>query len=141
MNIPVPAVARAAAIALLSLGAAACSVTATPDRPIVPGCGPDDSVPCNHGAGYSCSPGDDPENSDSSLVCSDGVDADGATLYCCVTYASGSSCAPDDTVQGCTGYSYGFSCTGSDRPDDTDSSLVCSDATPAGGALLYCCTD
>jgi hypothetical protein len=43
-------------------------------------------------------------------------------------------------VQGCAGDSFGFSCTGSDTPDEADSSLTCSTATPASGALLYCCT-
>src|SRR6185437_13252567 len=98
------------------------------------------TVACDHATGYSCAPGDNPENSDSSLVCSDGTDVSGATLYCCVQFVS-STCEPDDTVVGCAGDSFGFSCTGTDTPDEADPTLVCSQPTDGGDALLYCCTD
>ena len=144
MKLQVLAAARAAlAIALLPFGAVACSVNASPGAPAgqaEPGCGQDSTVACDRGAGYSCIGNGTPEDTDSSLACSDGVEADGATLYCCVTFAS-STCMPDDTVVGCTGYSYGFSCTGSDTPDQADSTLDCSQPTQGDSALLYCCTD
>jgi hypothetical protein len=143
MKLEVFAAARAVmAIALLPFGAAACSANTSPEAPAgqVEGCGQDSTVSCDQGAGYSCTGNDTPEDTDSSLACSDGVEVDGATLYCCVTFAS-STCMPDDTVVGCTGYSYGFSCTGSDTPDQADSTLDCSQPTQANGALLYCCTD
>ncbi len=91
-------------------------------------------------SGFSCGSGDSPDQTDSSLVCSDGTpSSDGLILYCCIQFTS-SSCAADPSVQGCAGDSFGFSCTGSDTPEDADSSLNCSSPTPAGGALLYCCT-
>ena len=142
MKIHIVASHRIAALSLgavvaASIASTGCSVTTTGPSA---GCGIDDSVACDHATGYSCAPGDDPEASDSSLVCSDGTDVPGATLYCCVQFVS-STCEPDDTVVGCTGYSFGFSCTGTDTPDEADPSLVCSAGTDAGDALLYCCTD
>jgi hypothetical protein len=139
-------IVSASRIAVFSLGAtvlasfasAGCSVNATAAPSV--GCGIDDSVACDHATGYSCAPGDNPEAHDSSLVCSDGTDVSGATLYCCVQFVS-STCQQDNSVVGCTGYSFGFSCTGTDRPDEADPTLVCSDPTIAGGLALYCCTD
>jgi hypothetical protein len=132
---------RYALAALPSLIAlAACTTTVTP--PAAPGCAPDSSVAgCSGNSfGYSCGNGDSPERTNSSLVCSDGVVAsDGFTLFCCIQFTS-TSCAPDSSVSGCQGSSFGFSCTGSDTPDDADSSLTCSSPTQGGdGSLLYCC--
>jgi hypothetical protein len=92
--------------------------------------------------GYSCGNGESPDQSDSSLVCSDGTPSDdGLVLFCCVQFSS-STCQADSSVQGCTGDSIGFSCTGSDSPSDADSSLNCSQPTDGGnGEQLYCCTD
>jgi hypothetical protein len=43
-------------------------------------------------------------------------------------------------VQGCTGNSYGFSCSGSAIPSQADTSLTCSAGVPGNGGLtLYCC--
>ena len=125
----------------VSLGAG-CSATvnAAPSPPGSSGCAQDSSVSCDRATGFSCDSSDRPEDTDSSLVCSEGTPAPGAILYCCVSFTS-SSCAPDETVGGCTGDSFGFSCTGSDTPDEADSSLVCSPPTPGNGVLLYCCTD
>ncbi len=104
------------------------------------GCARDSSVGCDpDSTGYSCDSGESPDQTDSSLVCSDGTPGGGGlTLYCCLQFTS-SSCAPDSSVGGCTGDSFGFSCTGTDTPDEADPSLQCSDATPVNGALLYCC--
>ena len=49
------------------------------------------------------------------------------------------SCAQIASLDGCSNGSQAYSCT-SDRPDDGDSDLVCSDGTKgADGATLYCC--
>jgi hypothetical protein len=53
---------------------------------------------------------------------------------------TGSSCAEDSTVTGCSGGSMGFSCTGNDTPDDSDPSLTCSVGIEGNaGSTLYCC--
>ncbi len=135
--------ALAAGVVGFALVAAGCTATAEagPAPPASSGCGQDSSVACTGGGtGYSCAPGDLPSDDDSSLACSIGVASAGETLYCCVSFTS-STCAPDETVQGCTGNSFGFSCTGNDSPDETDSSLVCSAPVSGNSALLYCCTD
>jgi hypothetical protein len=93
--------------------------------------------------GFSCTGGDTPEQSNSSLYCSDGVQGNaGSLLYCCVTFSVQQiTCAPDPTVQGCISSSIGFSCTGGDTPEQGDPSLVCSQGVPGNaGSLLYCCT-
>ncbi|HEY5146901.1 MAG TPA: hypothetical protein VII82_09040 [Polyangiaceae bacterium] len=133
------------ALCLSGLAFAGCTATtevAPTGAAPAPGCSPDSSVSgCSGNAsGYSCGNGDSPEQTDSSLVCSDGTPAsDGFVLYCCIQFTS-STCAPDSTVSGCDGDSIGFSCTGTDTPDQADSSLNCSDSTPGNaGALLYCC--
>jgi hypothetical protein len=49
------------------------------------------------------------------------------------------SCTASSAVVGCEGGSLGYVCT-SDRPDDGDTNLVCSDGTPgADGVTIYCC--
>ncbi len=106
-------------------------------------CQADDSVTgCQGDAyGFSCAGTDAPDQSDSSLVCSYGVPgSNGDTNYCCVGFTS-TSCQQDPTVTGCSGDSFGFSCTGSDTPSDANAALVCSQAVQgANGDLLYCCT-
>jgi hypothetical protein len=133
----------AAGLVGLAFGVVGCTATATagPAAPASSGCAQDSSVACTGGgAGFSCAIGDIPSDGDPSLACSVGVAAAGEDLYCCVPFTS-TTCAPDTTVRGCSGYSFGFSCTGNDRPDETDSALVCSDPVEGNGALLYCCTD
>jgi hypothetical protein len=52
-----------------------------------------------------------------------------------------SPCSPDSTVTGCVAGSVGYSCTGSDTPNQVDGSLSCSQATAGNaGSSLYCCT-
>ncbi len=117
------------------------SASITPNSPTST-CAPDSSVVCTDGSvGYSCPGADTPDETDSSLTCGAGVESGGLTDYCCidVSFAS-STCAADSSVQGCSGSSFGFSCTGTDTPDQTDSSLTCSTATPGNnGESLYCC--
>jgi hypothetical protein len=126
----------------------ACSATVNADvsgEPTVTGCTQDETVQgCTSGSfGYSCDNGDTPDQSDSSLQCSYGVaDPNGNTDYCCVSFASSATCAQDPTVTGCSGASFGFSCTGSDTPSDDDSSLTCSSGVAGNaGSLLYCCEE
>jgi hypothetical protein len=136
--------ALAAGLVGLAFCLAGCTATAAagPPPPAVSGgCALDSSVACRGGGtGFSCAIGDIPSDADRSLACSVGVAGSDADLYCCVSFSS-TTCAPDATVRGCAGYSFGFSCTGNDRPDETDSSLVCSDPVDGGNALLYCCTN
>lgn len=124
----------------LSVAVAGCTVSSGPPAYT---CDPDPTVqgcPAN-ADGFSCTGGDTPEQSDSSLYCSDGVPGNaGSRLYCCVTFSVHVTCAPDPTVQGCIPSSIGFSCTGGDTPDQGDPSLVCSQGVPGNaGSLLYCC--
>jgi hypothetical protein len=131
---------------LVFVGCLAGLVGCTSNADVAPpsGCAQDPNVVgCEDpSTGFSCGNGERPDQSDSSLVCSDGVTSgDGLILYCCVQFTS-STCEADPSVQGCTGSSFGFSCTGTDSPSDADSSLNCSQPTDGGnGELLYCCTD
>ncbi len=124
-----------------------CTASATVSPP-APGstCAPDSTVVgCSSpSTGYSCTGSDTPADSDATLECSVGEAGNaGSTVYCCLSGTfSSSSCAPDSTVAGCQGGSFGFSCLASDSPDDTDSTLVCSTGVAGNaGATLYCCTD
>ena len=107
-------------------------------------CSQDNSLSCTAGSyGYSCTAGTpDPSAAYPSLICSVPTVAGGFDEYCCgyTTVASGSTCSQDPTVDGCVGDSYGFSCTGSDRPDTDYSGITCSSGTPSGTDTLYCCT-
>jgi hypothetical protein len=90
---------------------------------------------------FSCQGSGRPDQTNSSLVCSEGAPGnDGDTVYCCAAYMpSAGTCAQDTSVQGCGSSSIGFSCSGSDRPDQVNASLVCGNGTSAGGTTLYCC--
>jgi hypothetical protein len=127
------------AMALGIVGVVGCTVNNSTSPPSSP-CGQDSSVSCSNGAtGYSCDGDNNPEDGDSTLDCGPGTADGSGTDYCCITLQQ-STCAPDSSVQGCQAGSYGFSCTGSDTPDDADSNLNCSTGTPASGATLYCCS-
>jgi hypothetical protein len=112
------------------------------DTSEVAGCTADTSIVGCTGAsiGFSCTGSAEPEQSDSSLVCSVGTASGDATLFCCASYsASAGTCAQDATVQGCTGASIGFSCSGTDTPMAVNPSLVCSTGTVGGAGTQYCC--
>jgi hypothetical protein len=129
------------AAAAACLAVVACTVNSTTtNNGVSAACNADTSVVCPTGAtGYTCSGGQTPQATDSSLDCGSGT-ADGSnTDYCCITLTSGTTCSQDSTVQGCQGGSYGFSCTGTDTPDQADSSLNCSTGTPGNNETLYCC--
>jgi len=110
-------------------------------------CAPDSTVAGCSGdsTGYSCTGSDTPDDSDSTLECSVGVQGNaGSTLFCCLAAASSpNSCGPDPTVTTCMPGSFGFSCsTASDDPMAAYTNLTCS--TPVqgnAGSALYCCTD
>ncbi len=112
------------------------------DTSAVAGCAQDTSIVGCTGAsiGFSCTGTAEPEQSDTSLVCSAGTASGDATLFCCASYMpSTGTCAQDGTVQGCTGASIGFSCSGTDNPAAVNPSLVCSTGTPGGAGTQYCC--
>ena len=126
------------------LGLLGCTTNAeVAPPPPVAGCAQDSSVAgcASPSTGFSCGNGESPDQSDSSLVCSVGtVSGDGLTLYCCIQFTS-TSCIADPSVVGCVGSSFGFSCTGTDTPDQADGTLTCSTgvADPSTGDTLYCC--
>jgi hypothetical protein len=105
-------------------------------------CGQDSSVAgCGSAVGYSCTGNAVPTDTDSSLTCSDPtVASDGDSLFCCTSYTStsGSTCNTDSTVN-CSGGGFGFTCGGTDTPDQSDSSLECSTGTVNGSNTQYCC--
>jgi hypothetical protein len=125
------------------VGASACTATVTTGGAGAQ-CSIDGAVAgcAANASGYSCSGGQTPEQTNASLLCSTGTTGTGgATLYCCVTGAfTSNTCGADASVRGCIDSSIGFSCTSDNRPEQTDSSLVCSTGTPdPSGATLYCC--
>ena len=52
-----------------------------------------------------------------------------------------SSCSQDPSVVGCIAGADGYSCSGTDSPDDGDSALSCSSGTASGDLTLYCCVE
>jgi hypothetical protein len=116
-----------------------CSTT----EPIGSACSVDPTLTScgNVSTGYRCSAGVIPTDADPTLVCGAGVDAGaGNQAFCCIQFTS-TTCSPDPDVEGCTGGSYGFSCTSSATPDQENQSLVCSDPLPGeNGKTLYCCS-
>ncbi len=117
-----------------------CCITGTTSS-----CAADASVVgCTGGSsGFSCTSADTPSQGNPALACSSPTPGEaGSLLYCCIGLTgSTGSCAPDSSVVGCTGNSFGFSCTSTDTPDQTQTSLVCSTATSGpDNDLLYCCS-
>ena len=105
------------------------------------GCSSSSSVPCDRGSPYSCSGGDHPANHDPSLTCgTPSRQADGTDAFCCVTPISGSTCAENLNVL-CAYPRVGYSCTGSDTPDQGEPKLTCDAVStdPTTGDALYCC--
>jgi hypothetical protein len=102
-------------------------------------CAVDTTVTCQQGTGWSCTSTTETPDDSNPLVCSTGTADTGKIDYCCVTNSGVSStCSQDSTVAGCQ-EGTGFSCTGTDTPDQSDTSLVCSTGTPDTGKTDYCC--
>ncbi len=124
-------------------GGCTATVTTSPGGGTPSSCSIDSAVGCGANAsGYSCVGGATPEQSSGSLACSGGTPgAVGEQLYCCVDVAfAPNTCGPDASVTGCVAPSIGFSCTSDNRPEQSDTSLVCSSAAPGpAGSTLYCC--
>jgi hypothetical protein len=66
-----------------------------------------------------------------------------ALTGCTVTATTGpsSTCSADSTVVGCVGGAQGYSCSGLDSPDQSNTALNCSPGTLTAGDTLYCCID
>jgi len=129
-------------LALFAGLASGCTATASVSAGGQSRCSLNSAVSCSGGAdGYTCTGAALPSDTDASLDCSNGV-ADGAdTDFCCLTFTATTTCARDATVSSCAPGSYGFSCTGSDTPDQADASLVCSGGVPGNaGSTLFCCS-
>ena len=124
------------AVFAIALGFTGCTVTTTNDQ-----CSPDSTVVCSQGSGYSCTGQQTPVQNDATLNCSMGTMGNaGSTLFCCASASSG-TCGPDPTVATCPAGSSGYSCTGSDTPPQTDSTLSCGMGSAGNaGSTIYCCT-
>jgi len=107
------------------------------------GCATDSTLACDAGTiGMDCTGNTNPEAVIPGYVCSPPVtQSDGTLGYCCAGGFAGSTCAGDVSVAGCVYPSVGFSCTGSDTPDQADAALNCSAGVvdPQTGDTLYCC--
>jgi hypothetical protein len=109
---------------------------------VTAGCSADGTVAgCTGGSiGFSCTGSAEPQQGNTSLVCSTGTPSGGASLFCCANFApSTGTCAQDGTVVGCGGSSIGFSCTGTDTPTQVNASLNCSPGTASAAGTAYCC--
>jgi hypothetical protein len=113
-------------------------------------CSPDGTVACGKVAsGYACTGADRPDTENSTLVCyplddfTGGVPGDldagasGPGSFCCIT----PTCGDDDTVLGCASGFSGYSCSGSDTPQEDFGGLACQPVASTGSATSgYCCT-
>ena len=130
---------QCASLLLMAAAAAGCSTTITTTT-----CSTNSSVACpGGGAGWSCDgSGTRPDEVDGSLACSSGVSLGGGAVgYCCASigFPTGGDCQRDSSVSSCKYGSYGFSCSGQTRPDDQDTTLLCSSGVVAGSRTEYCC--
>ena len=119
-----------------------CGSGGLPPVTTTPRCAADGAVPCaSPAAGYTCTGGATPPQSDATLTCGQGAAApNAATSYCCnSTPVVTSTCAPNGAVTGCQGSSAGYSCTGTAAPAQSNSSLLCTQPKAANGATDYCC--
>jgi hypothetical protein len=113
-----------------------CATIPAPTPPATSPCPSDTTA-------YTCPGISIPDQSDRTIACESGtIEANASSVtFCCFPFAS-TACTVDHDVRGCNvaGF-YGFSCTGSTRPEAADAALKCSVGT-AGvkGATEYCCT-
>jgi hypothetical protein len=125
-----------------------------------PACAKDTNISCATGTtGFRCTGpglpnegelGVDQSRSDAPLLCSLPVpQANGATAFCCFTPTdepTGATCLQDQEVTGCPSGSYGFSCAGTDTPDEDYPRMSCTQPGVHGAdeqgvaATLYCCS-
>jgi hypothetical protein len=128
----------AAGLALL-VGAGACSTSSSSNDGS--SCSEDDTIQCTAGAtGWSCAAGDlRPDSTNSGLLCSEPTPVNGEDTYCCYdgTENSGGTCQQDFTIA-CPPYEYGFSCSGSDMPQNDYPNLATCDTEDN---MSYCCSD
>jgi hypothetical protein len=116
------------------------------DGGIPVGCTADAAVQCTGGAtGYSCPPGDNPEDNGDVACTFPTTGTDGSDDYCCFPWSYGdSTCTPDDylTADCPDASSYGFQCAQGQMPSSLVSTLTCGDglADPDGTDTDYCCT-
>jgi hypothetical protein len=103
-----------------------------------PTCAADTSLQCDAGAyGVTCDAGAELATDDPSYICSTPtMNSDGSSGYCCVENFTDSSCTADPSLD-CQDPSIGFTCTGTDSPSDSDTTLTCS--TPGGNGMQFCC--
>jgi hypothetical protein len=101
-------------------------------------CQKDSSVACTGSrSGYTCSGADTPAQA-AAVVCEPGKTQGDHTTYCCGTYTA-PSCTLFTSASGCGDYT--FSCMGTARPFDSDSSLRCGPGSETtSGATLFCCS-
>jgi hypothetical protein len=105
---------------------------------LAPTCAPDPTISCASPAiGYSCTEDDSPSRSSASLACDVGAAGTaGTTQHCCLPFLqSPDACQEAGTPTGCAQGSYGFSCTGSTTPAESNPALQCGEAAPG----LFCC--
>jgi hypothetical protein len=133
----------AVSLALTSILALAAGCTTTTDDS-GPTCDTDPTVSCTDGTGYSCTGTDRPEDSVSSIFCSDGQAGNaGSTLYCCLSKDTADTTCGDDPTVSCPGGGFGFSCSdATEPPTQAYPSLNCSSPVAGNaGSATYCCTD
>ncbi len=64
-----------------------------------------------------------------------------ASARCTVNTTNGGSCSEDWSVTGCTGSAVGYSCTGADKPEQSNTALSCSAGiSTTSGSTAYCCS-
>jgi len=106
---------------------------------IAPTCAPAPTIPCAGASiGFSCTGNASPGESDTSIACNVGSEGEaGATSRCCVPFLQSQGACEEDQTAGCLKGSYGFSCTGLNRPEASNSALTC---TATADPSRYCCT-
>jgi hypothetical protein len=125
--------------AILAVAASACTVSGVAAVYV---CKPNSSVECTPGTtGYECNDTVTTPNDEYTLArCSDPSNFGGSTTYyCCPTPSSVTSTCAQDLSITCSGSATGYTCSGTDAPDSTDSTMVCGGGLPLGGKTSFCC--
>lgn len=136
---------RFTSVALLVVAAAACTVNGTTTAAPVYSCTQTTAVDCVPGTlAYACSdPTTIPTQEWPSLGQCGGSTSFGASTYyyCCGTPAGQTStCALNQSLaSSCQASETSYSCSGTDSPDSTDTTIDCSAGFAAGNSTGYCC--